>query len=111
MKDFEGTIDGLVSVGLGVYLVAVVLRGNLKPFLNELVAETGFLEFVVAIFIIYQLTRVPSIRPFTLPLAAGAVIILVMRIVSGTDSQAFKDFAAAKIGIFELASRLFQKQL
>lgn len=110
MNDFESTIDGLAAVALGVYVAVIAIRGNLKSLLGELTKETGYLEFIVAIFLIYELTKIKAIRPITLPLAGGALIILAMRIVNGSDTQAFTDFRDGKIGLIQLAGKLFSTQ-
>lgn len=110
MSDFEDTIDGLAAVALGVFLAAIIIHGNLKPFLAEVTKETGFIEFIVAIFIIYEISKVEALEPVSTPLIAAAIIILVLRIISGTDSNAFNDFSSGKINLFGLAARLFTNQ-
>lgn len=103
-------MDGLAAIGLGVYLAAVVLNGNLSAFLTEIKKETGFLEFIIALFIVYQLTKVPALKPFTLPIVLASVIILTMRVVRGSDTRAFSQFSSGQIGLFDLFGRLFTKQ-
>lgn len=103
-------MDGLAAIALGVYLAAVLLNGNLGAFLNEIKKETGFLEFLVALFIVYELTKVPALKPFSVPIVGAAAIILAMRVVRGTDGQAFSQFAQGRIGLFDLFGRLFSNQ-
>jgi hypothetical protein len=103
-------MDGLAAVALGVYLAAVLLNGNLSAFLGEVKKEVGFLEFIVALFIVYQLTKVPAIRPVTIPLVGAAGLIMAFRVINGSDGQAFNQFAQGRIGLFELFGRVFTNQ-
>ena len=107
MNGFEETMDGLAAVALASYLAAVVLKGNTNGFLKLALQETGFLEFLIAIFLLYQLGQVQALKPFTGPLITAAGVILIFRLISGADMSAFNDFSAGKIGLFELVSRTF----
>lgn len=110
MKDFEDTIDGLATVALALYLAVVVIRGNLKPFLAEVVKDAGFLEWLVALFILYEVTRIPTLKPYTAPLFGMAGLILAMRLASGSNQAAFSRFASGQIGLYEFASTVFGTQ-
>lgn len=110
MNDFEESIEGLAAVGLGVYLAVVIIRGNLKPLLSELTYETGFLEFIVALFILYEVLKVKELRPFSVPLSAAVVIILAMRLIQGSDVSLFQQFAKGQIGLFDLFGKVIGSQ-
>lgn len=111
MDEFENAMDGLAVVALGVYLAMVMIRGNVKPFLSEVVKEAGFIEFLVALFLFTQLAKIPGAKPFVTPIAFVAVFIIAMRIISGSNMAAFSDFAAGRIGLFDFAGKLFGTQL
>lgn len=108
--DFEEVMDGLAAVALAVYLAMVLVRGNLKPFLAQVTKEGGFLEFLVAAFVIYEIAKVQSLRPFTLPMIGAVVIIATMRIVSGTNMAAFSQFSNGQIGLFKFLETVFNTQ-
>lgn len=110
MKDFENAIDGLFAVALAVYLAMVVIRGNTKPFLAMVVTEAGLIEFLVALFILSQLARIPEAKPIVVPLATASGVILAIRIVQGANMNAFSDFAAGRIGLWGLVSGVFGNQ-
>jgi len=103
-------MDGLAVVALGVYLAMVAIRGNAKPFLAEVVKETGFVEFLVAIFILSLLLKAPQVAPVRGPIIFAAVFILAARIISGSNMAAFNDFAAGRVSLFQFAGTLFNTQ-
>ncbi len=110
MKDFEDAMDGLAVVAIGVYLAMVLIRGNAKPFLTEVVKETGFVEFVLAIFIVSLILKLPQAAPVRGPIIFATVFILAARIISGSNMAAFSDFAAGRVSLFQFAGNLFQTQ-
>lgn len=110
MKDFESAMDGLAAVALAVYLAMVLVRGNLKPFLTQIQKERGFVEFIVALWVLSLILQIPEVRPLAAPLATMTVIILAMRIVAGSNISVFNDYAAGRIGLFEMVSNLFGTQ-
>jgi Kef-type K+ transport system membrane component KefB len=104
--NFDDTMDGAASIALAIYLIAVVYRGNLFPFLNELKKEIGFLEFVVAIYIIYRLMKIPSLSGIVGMFVVGAVLAALLRGSQNFSASDFNDFATGKISIFSLALKL-----
>ena len=109
-SEFDSAIDGLLTVGLGVYLAMVLVRGNTKPFLAEVVKEGGFIEFLIAIAILNALRRIPGAQPLVGPFVFVAIFILAARIISGSSPSAFADFAAGRIGLFQFAGNVFNSQ-
>ncbi len=105
-SDFDEVMDGAASIALAVYLVAVVYRGNLFPFLNELKKEMGFVEFVVAIYIIYRLMQIPSISPIVGMFVVGAILAALLRASQNFDANLFSQYAAGNISLFDLALKL-----
>jgi hypothetical protein len=110
MIDFENTMDGLAAVALGVYLAMVMARGNGKAFLSQITKETGFVEFIVSLWILSLIVKVPAVKPLAGPLVTMAAIILAMKIVQGADMAAFGDFASGRIGLFQAVGRVFGNQ-
>lgn len=99
-------MDGAASIALAVYLVMVVYRGNLFPFLTELKKEVGFIEFVVAIYIIYRLMQIPSIAPIVGMFVTGAIFAALIRASQNFNPALFEQYGAGKISLFELIHRL-----
>ncbi len=110
MNDFEDAIDGLATIALAVYLAVVIIRGNFKPLLDQVTKETGFVEFVIALFILSQLAKIPEVKPLVVPLTTGAILILGIKIASGANMSVFSDFAAGRVGLFGLLSGIFGSQ-
>lgn len=107
MSDFENTIDGLAVVGLGVYLAMVVIRGNAKAFLTQASGEIGFLEFIVAIYLLSLILGIPQLQPFRGPIVFAVVFIIAAKIVSQTNSSNVQAFANGNISLFQFAQSLF----
>lgn len=105
-SDFDEIMDGAASIALAVYLVMVVYRGNLFPFLNELKKEVGFLEFVVAIYLIYKLMQIPSIAPIVGMFVTGAILAALIRASQNFNADLFNQFANGQINLFQLAIQL-----
>lgn len=101
---FDEAMDGFAAVALSVYLIIVFYRGNLFPLLNELKKETGYLEFVVAIYIIYLLLKIEATRPIVYLFVVGAVTVMLLKMSRNFDLNAFRDFQAGKINLFQLLS-------
>ena len=104
--DFDEVMDGAAAIAIGVYLVIVIYRGNVIPFLNELKKEVGFLEFIVAVYILYRLVKIPTAGPIIGALAAGAILAAVLKASQNFNSTAFTQFANGQISIFTLAVNL-----
>lgn len=103
----DGALDGVASVGLAVYLILVFYRGNLFPLLSELKKEYGYLEFLLALFIVYRLMKVQSIRPVVASFVFAAVLIAAMNISKLADMSLLKQFADGKVGLFKVIYSTF----
>lgn len=109
MKDaeFDGVIDGVAAIAVGVYLVVVFYNGNIKQLGSELKKESGFLEFLVAAFIVYKLLQIQMTRPIIGLFVIGAFIIAAQNIVRGMDVSAFQKYSRGGITLFQLATAIF----
>ena len=110
LSGFDNAMDGLAAVALAVYLAMVIARGNGKPFLATISKEIGFVEFIVSLWILSLIIKIPEVKPMAAPLITIAVFILALKIIQGADVSAFSDFAAGRSGLFQTIGRVFGNQ-
>ncbi len=101
---FDEAMDGFASIALAVYLVIVFYRGNIFPMLNELKKETGYLEFLIAIYLVYLLLKIQATRPIVALLVTGAVMVMLIKMSQNFSASKFSDFQAGRINLFQLAT-------
>lgn len=108
MDDFDGAIDGVASIGIGVYLVMVFFHGNIIELFKELKQETGFLEFLIAALILYKLLSFQMTKPIIGLLIIGAILVVLIKAVDGGGkTDLFTKYGRGTITMFELATGLF----
>lgn len=105
-NDADAIADGSVAIGLGVYLAVVFYQGNLTPLLQQLKGEVGYLEFLVAAFVIYKLLEIKMTQPIIGLFIVGAVLVAVMNVARNSDTSAIAQFGAGQIGLFQLIGKL-----
>lgn len=105
--DFDGIIDGTAAIALGVYLVVVFANGNINKLFSELQKESGFIEFLIAAFIVYKLLQIQMTRPIVGLFVIGAFIVAAQNILRGVDVSAFQAYGAGRISLFELSTKVF----
>lgn len=102
-------LDGVSALVLAAYLGGVIYNTNLTPLLNDLMTEYGYLELLVAFFIVRE---VYSFAP-TSDLVKGLVILGVLasaiHVATVIDNTPFKDFAQGKIGLFALVNGILSQ--
>lgn len=104
----SSSIDGISTLALAAYLVAVVYQGNVKSLGAAVLADgPGFLEAVVSIYILALLVNVKGpIGDIMSALIVLALIVLIVKLMSGNGASAMKAFGSGQISLFELVKRL-----
>lgn len=105
--EFDGVMSGGVSIGLAVYLALVFYNGNWTPFMTQVQQEKGYLEFLLAAFIIYKLLEIQTTRPIIGLFVIGAFIIAAQNMMQGVDTSKFASFASGGIDLFGLIGSIF----
>jgi hypothetical protein len=79
-----GSLNGIVGAGSGLaiaaYVLAVTYQGNLDALGAMLMKEETYLEFVIAIVVVWALSKYAPISPITDLLIFGAFAALALRI-------------------------------
>lgn len=103
-------LDGILGVGLGAYLIAVVLKGNSKTLINYLGEEVGYLEFLTAIYLLYLLHGYGPTQKITDALMIGAIFAVVLKAVTNSGiSGVVDDFANGRKSLFETLQAIIEK--
>lgn len=95
------SVSVLALVG---YTGVVILHGNLVAMLHQIYGDRGYLYWMVAVGILYYLSKQPTIgAPITFLVGMGILGVL-LKVFGGQANflpQVFQDFAAGKINIVQ----------
>jgi hypothetical protein len=108
--DLSGSIpylaSGVSAIALAAYLGAVVYQGNVSALMGDLYNDRGYLEFVIGLFIIYQLMTFAPTSELSTGLFVLALIGVLLKFASAINSQTISDFMNGKIGLYDLMARI-----
>jgi hypothetical protein len=95
---------GIVAVLAGVYLVRVGMAKNFPQLLKELAKEGKYLEFIVAIYVLWLLWNIGDRNDFMHQLMIVASVALVFRAMTnmGNVTQTMQAFGAGNIDLFQV---------
>lgn len=105
----ENLISSSAGGAIGVYLFAVVWRGNIKELGKLLAKEEGYIEFLIAIMILYALDKYGPENKVTKIITTMAILAVVLRFAqrSGLTGK-FSEFQIGKISGFDFVKSLFK---
>lgn len=110
--DFSA-FDGMAGIVVAVYILAVLYQGNLAtigannsiapgPLLSQLTQESGFLEFLIAVFILKWLASRAATSSITYGFIALAVLGALLKAANNMQGNtAVSDFLSGKAGILD----------
>jgi len=99
-----GALDFLTSIIAAFYLGVVLWNGRALDLLTLLMQEAGFLQLVIAAFVVWQLAALPYIGPLVEGIVGLAFVALFLKIIPGLRI-AFDDFYNGRISLFGLVAR------
>jgi hypothetical protein len=106
LSDVLGAGSGLA---IAAYLALVTLNGNIAPLLTQLKQEEGYLEFLIAIILIWALNKWGPTNKVTDLLTVGVILGLVFRISSKIDLVGItKNFANGQATMQQTAQAIIQ---
>lgn len=113
MDDIANDLDALSGILIAVYLGTVVYRGNVSKLYSLLTGEMGYLDFVLAIAILYLIYNNPHtsfLAPFIL---LGIAAIIISRSSNSNLASITSKFSSGQAGLLdtinETAKSLFSK--
>lgn len=99
MNDLNKVIGGILGVGLGLYTLKVVFSGNTDALGNLLKDETGYLEFLVALYALYLLHKYgPEHKIIDLIITMAVLAIIFKTINRNTTLVSNTHAALSKFG-------------
>jgi hypothetical protein len=100
--DAPDLMSGALAVGVGVYLAAVLINGNLSDLGSSLMHESGYLEFLIALFVLSLLASFGPTSEITQVLIVIALIGLAFRLATNTPKvlTALQNFGAGQTDLF-----------
>lgn len=103
MSDIDRALGGISAIALGAYLAAVITHGNTEALLSELKKETGYLEFLVAVWVLWHLMTYKPIRDVSAPLVLGGILAIALKIAATSNiSSKMEQFSSGQISLFGL---------
>lgn len=95
-------LNSVSGAFVGVYLAGTVFNGKLNELIKLLMQEIGYLEFLVALFVLYNLTINKWTSGPTWVFVALGVLSMLLYVTANYDfKSAFADFANGKTGLFD----------
>lgn len=92
-------LNGLILIMLATYGGAVLWQGRLDELVALLAKEGKFFQWAIALAIIAEVYKSPTLHPIGKALLTAAIIGLALRIISKTNAAALlADVAQGKIG-------------
>lgn len=103
--DLSGFANGLMMIFAAIYLAAVLVQGNFVAFLTQLSTEIGYVEWLVALLLLYWLYSNPATSWLAAPLIGIAVLAVLLRF-SPQLNDALANFATGKSDLFATFGQL-----
>lgn len=109
-NDINSISGALAGLGIAGYVLAVAINGNMIKLGQYLVQEEPYVEFVVAILIIWALEKWGPSNGITTLLVSGVVVGLILRLGSRVNINALAtEFAAGKISMLQFVEQTLQQ--
>jgi hypothetical protein len=103
----DKVLGAVTGVGVGLYIIQVVAKGNTKNLYELVKDETGYLEFLIALYVLYLLHKFGPTSKITDALIVMAVIAVLIKAATHSNlSSALSDFAAGRKSMFQTLSEI-----
>lgn len=107
MSASSDLLNGAATVGAGAYLVTVVYKGNTHELFTLLKSEKGYIDFVIALFILGAIQKYGPTSKLSSTLTAITLIALAVKTMGKTGvSDAITKFGRGEAGILETAKSI-----
>lgn len=109
MSGTDNLINGGSALGIGGYLCAVVWQGNVQELGTLLKNETGYIDFVVALFVLGAIQKWGPASKISSALTAITLIGLAIKVGNNTNfNSAITKFGQGQLSIMELIKELMK---
>lgn len=101
--------DKFLGVLLGGYLIAVFYNGNSEKLFSALSHERGYLEFVIALVVLYYLLKYDKTGIVATFCILGGTALALQNAGKINLGNATDKFAKGQIGLLDYATELFRR--
>jgi hypothetical protein len=106
----QQTMDSISGVFVAVYVASVIYNKKLADLFKLLMGEVGYLEFLVALFVLYQLTiNKWTSGPTWVFIALGVLSSLLYLAARYDFGTVLTDFGTGKVGLFDTLTALARR--
>lgn len=107
MSASKDLLNGVFTIGTGAYLVGVAYNGNLSKLIDTLKEEEGYLDFVVALFLLGAIQNYEPTNKLSNILLFMAGFGLFIRLNNNFSlSGALKDFANGRASLIDTVKKI-----
>lgn len=95
-----GVADFGTGLALAIYLALVLYQGNMKTLASDAVQDYGYLEWLVAVVILYAIYRVVDNKVIAWIIILAVIAVLLKVGVNTTLTSSIQKFGQGKQGLF-----------
>lgn len=95
------TTDFASGLILGVYLFAVVYQGNVKPLYNDALGDYGYLEWLLAVVLLYAIYKTVDNKLVAWIIILGVIGVLLKMSSTTSITDTIASYAKGKTGLFQ----------
>ena len=107
-SNLSGIVGSAAGVGLAAYIISVALHGNIQQLGQKLLGEEKYLEFAIAIVIVWAITKYGPTSPLIDLIIVIAVVAVALRLASTTSlPTALTAFANGQATMLQTVQALF----
>lgn len=107
MSTTSNILNGAVTIGLGAYIIDVAYNGNTKNLGELLKEETGYIDFIVALFILGAIQNYGPANKINSLLITITVIGLFLKVGGQSNiMSAISDFSSGNASIVDTIKKL-----
>lgn len=108
MDDTDRLIGAAAGIGIATFIFAVVWQGNTKELGAMLFKEEGYIEFLVALFLLGLLMKYGPTSKITDLFVVMAVLAVLFKVASNVNfGTTLSDFASGKTNMLNTVKALF----
>lgn len=107
MTSIDKVLGAVTGVGLGLYTLKVIVNGNIVELGSLVKEETGYLEFLIAIYVLYLLHKNGPTHSIVDGLIVIAVVAVLIKAATKSNlSSLLSDFGAGRASMLETVNKI-----
>lgn len=102
-------LDGVSAIIIAGYLGAVAIKGKAPTLLSYLKGELGYVEFMIAGAVLYQVTKLPEGGSIAKAFIGIAIVAGILKVISSISPQTFQSFASGQTDLITFITTIAQQ--